>query len=166
MDIPHCLIASTSTTQSGTATGRGGGEKGRSLRRIVPFEPTAGIQEEASSSADFIPLARPTGKVKQGIESMNFVAQVEDHLRDLASSAGSRGSSHGASVRDASESAILRLRSLQTSYVAAVRAAAAGPGRRHPDTSHFRSRDVLRPFLLAAGDPSASSDALAASLGG
>jgi len=52
---------------------------------------------------------------------MNFVAQVEDHLRDL----GTEARKAHPSVKDASERAIIHLRSLQTQYVAAVRRAAA-----------------------------------------
>eukprot|EP00804_Cyclotella_cryptica_P003756 CCRYP_008917-RA/>CCRYP_008917-RA protein AED:0.02 eAED:0.02 QI:265/1/1/1/1/1/5/228/1989 len=97
---------------------------------------------------------------------MNFVAQVEDHLRDLGAEA--RKTHPG--VKEASERAILHLRSLQTQYVAAVRRAGASkspttnhapsasspPPHAHPTTALFRSQDVLRPFLLALRHPDAS----------
>ena len=70
-------------------------------------------------------------------------------------------------VKEASERAILHLRSLQTQYVAAVRRAGASKSpspnisspttkESHPTTALFRSHDVLRPFLLALNHPDAS----------
>jgi len=75
-------------------------------------------------------------------------------------------------VKEASERAIINLRSLQTQYVAAVRrAGAATPSsqssndnsttnsseqQQHPTTSLFQSQDVLRPFLLATNYSNAS----------
>jgi len=73
-------------------------------------------------------------------------------------------------VKEASERAIINLRSLQTQYVAAVRrAGAATPSsqssdnsnnsssvEQHPTTSLFQSQDVLRPFLLATNYSNAS----------
>ena len=58
-------------------------------------------------------------------------------------------------VKEASERAILKLRSLQNEYVTAVRKAAA-EGEKHPSTTIFRSSDLLHPFLLAANYPNAS----------
>ena len=58
-------------------------------------------------------------------------------------------------VKEASERAILKLRTLQNQYVSAVRKAAAD-GERHPSTSMFRSSDLLHPFLLAANYPNAT----------
>lgn len=57
-------------------------------------------------------------------------------------------------VKEASERAILKLRTLQNDYVSAVRK--ANNGDRHPDTKLFRSSDLLHPFLLAANYPNAS----------
>eukprot|EP00980_Cylindrotheca_fusiformis_P013535 scaffold3450_cov114-Cylindrotheca_fusiformis.AAC.40 len=57
-------------------------------------------------------------------------------------------------VKEASERAILKLRTLQNDYVSAVRK--ANNGERHPDTTLFRSSDLLHPFLLAANYPNAS----------
>jgi hypothetical protein len=88
-------------------------------------------------------------------------------------------------IKEASERAILHLRSLQTQYVAAVRRAGASksppskvspaandhddttvssnnnnhaisPIAAHPTTSLFKSHDVLRPFLLALNHPDIS----------
>eukprot|EP00956_Cyclotella_meneghiniana_P003572 scaffold4387_cov32-Cyclotella_meneghiniana.AAC.5 len=130
---------------------------------------------------------------------MNFVAQVEDHLRDLGAEArkshpGKKESLYSRclssilliryhsilsiGVKEASERAILHLRSLQTQYVAAVRRAGASKSptsqsksksdnnsssttsqqqqQQHPTTALFRSHDVLRPFLLALNHPDAS----------
>jgi len=106
---------------------------------------------------------------------MNFVAQVEDHLRDL----GAEARKNHPGVKEASERAILHLRSLQTQYVAAVRRAGASSKSakqqhqqcppssgnstsslppQHPTTALFRSQDVLRPFLLACNYPDAPCD--------
>eukprot|EP00934_Nitzschia_sp_Nitz4_P005997 Nitzschia sp. Nitz4//scaffold6_size259037//98458//103848//NITZ4_001067-RA/size259037-processed-gene-0.68-mRNA-1//-1//CDS//3329556872//5987//frame0 len=82
---------------------------------------------------------------------MNFVAQLEDYLRDL----GAEARKKHPGVKEASERAILKLRSLQNSYVTAVRKA-SGNGDKHPDTTIFRSSDLLHPFLLAANYPNAS----------
>lgn len=112
---------------------------------------------------------------------MNFVAQVEDHLRDL----GTEARKAHPSVKDASERAIIHLRSLQTQYVAAVRRAAVASTNSdaskspptsgssnnattttttsmslHPTTSLFQSQDLLRPFLLAANHTDAPYDLL------
>lgn len=148
---------------------------------------------------------------------MNFVAQVEDHLRDLGAEARKNypGKSdcccflnfaqllclflsappselHYTGVKEASERAIIHLRSLQTQYVAAVRRAGASTTTnttasqqqqqttpsstptpygssaslppRHPTTALFQSQDVLRPFLLAANHPDASHDLLVIAL--
>ncbi|KAL7554854.1 hypothetical protein ACHAWF_018901 [Thalassiosira exigua] len=106
---------------------------------------------------------------------MNFVAQIEDHLRDL----GAEARKHHPGVKEASERAIIHLRSLQTQYVAAVRRAGAhGKNARqqvppssgsslppqHPTTALFQSQDVLRPFLLAANHSDASYELLVISL--
>lgn len=82
---------------------------------------------------------------------MNFVAQLEDHLRDLGAEARKRHPG----VKEASERATLKLRTLKNQYVSAVRKAAAD-GEAHPSTSMFRSSDLLHPFLLAANYPNAS----------
>lgn len=58
-------------------------------------------------------------------------------------------------VKEASERAILKLRSLQNAYVSAVRKATNNGGE-HPDTTLFRSSDLLHPFLLATNYPNAS----------
>jgi hypothetical protein len=60
-----------------------------------------------------------------------------------------------AGVKEASERAILKLRTLQNQYVSAVRKA-SNSGEKHPDTRLFRSSDLLHPFLLAANYPNAS----------
>lgn len=91
---------------------------------------------------------------------MNFIAQVEEHLRDL----GTEARKKHPGVKEASERAILTLRSLQSRYISAVRAATASnttsgsTPKKHPTTSLFRSQDVLRPFLLACNYPDASSE--------
>jgi C-terminal region of Mon2 protein len=59
-------------------------------------------------------------------------------------------------VKEASERAILKLRTLQNQYVSAVRKASNTEGEKHPDTRLFRSSDLLHPFLLAANYPNAS----------
>jgi len=82
---------------------------------------------------------------------MNFVNQLEDHLRDL----GAEARKNHPGVKEASERAILKLRSLQNEYVTAVRKAAKSK-EKHPSTRLFRSSDLLHPFLLAANYPNAS----------
>eukprot|EP00531_Pseudo-nitzschia_arenysensis_P009106 CAMPEP_0116145354 /NCGR_PEP_ID=MMETSP0329-20121206/16543_1 /TAXON_ID=697910 /ORGANISM="Pseudo-nitzschia arenysensis, Strain B593" /LENGTH=1747 /DNA_ID=CAMNT_0003640943 /DNA_START=274 /DNA_END=5514 /DNA_ORIENTATION=- len=82
---------------------------------------------------------------------MNFVTQLEDYLRDL----GAEARKNHPGVKEASERAILKLRSLQNDYAGAVRKAATN-GEKHPDTRLFRSSDLLHPFLLAANYPNAS----------
>ena len=62
-------------------------------------------------------------------------------------------------VKEASERAILRLRTLQNAYASAVRKAASSGGE-HPTTSLFQSQDLLHPFLLAANYPNASTKLL------
>jgi len=86
---------------------------------------------------------------------MNFVVQLEEYLRDL----GAEARKNHPGVKEASERAILKLRSLQNQYVTAVRKASA-QGDKHPDTTLFRSSDLLHPFLLAANYPNASSKLL------
>lgn len=86
---------------------------------------------------------------------MDFVARLEDFLRDLG--AESRKKHPG--VKEASERAILRLRTLQNAYASAVRKAASS-GAEHPTTSLFQSQDLLHPFLLAANYPNASTKLL------
>ena len=76
---------------------------------------------------------------------MNFVQNLEECLRDLATACRQKHPG----VKEASERAIQRLRTLQTSYIRAVRSADS------PDTSLFRSSDLLHPFLLAANYPTA-----------
>ena len=66
-------------------------------------------------------------------------------------------------VKEASERAIIHLRSLQTQYVAAVRRASA-KNQQHPTTALFQSQDVLRPFLLAANYSNASYELLVIAL--
>lgn len=80
---------------------------------------------------------------------MNFVQQLEECLRDLAAAARQRHPG----VKEASERAVLKLRSLQSGYVSAVRKAASS--KDHPTTSLFQSSDLLHPFLLAANYPTA-----------
>ena len=79
-------------------------------------------------------------------------------------------------MKEASERAILTLRSLQMQYVSAVRSATStssrisppstagsnisGGSSRHPSTKLFRSQDVLRPFLLACNYPDANAKLL------
>eukprot|EP00586_Coscinodiscus_wailesii_P011550 CAMPEP_0172507924 /NCGR_PEP_ID=MMETSP1066-20121228/207736_1 /TAXON_ID=671091 /ORGANISM="Coscinodiscus wailesii, Strain CCMP2513" /LENGTH=207 /DNA_ID=CAMNT_0013285663 /DNA_START=33 /DNA_END=653 /DNA_ORIENTATION=+ len=87
---------------------------------------------------------------------MNFIAQVEEKLRDL----GSEARKKHPGVKEASERAILTLRSLQSQYVSAVRASSSTSSKPHPTTSLFRSQDVLRPFLLACNYPDASAKLL------
>jgi len=82
---------------------------------------------------------------------MNFVSQLEDYLRDL----GAEARKKHPGVKEASERAILKLRTLQNQYVSAVRKASKS-GEKHPDTRLFRSSDLLHPFLLAANYPNAS----------
>eukprot|EP00536_Pseudo-nitzschia_multiseries_P016159 jgi/Psemu1/247367/estExt_Genewise1.C_10330010 len=82
---------------------------------------------------------------------MNFVSQLEDYLRDL----GAEARRKHPGVKEASERAILKLRTLQNQYVSAVRKASSS-GEKHPDTRLFRSSDLLHPFLLAANYPNAS----------
>jgi hypothetical protein len=88
-------------------------------------------------------------------------------------------------VTEASDRAIIHLRSLQTQYVAAVRRAGAASsttttnsnGKQqqqppssgsslplHPTTALFQSQDVLRPFLFAANYPDASYELLVIAL--
>ena len=93
---------------------------------------------------------------------MNFVARVEENLRDL----GTEARRKHPGVKEASERAILTLRSCQTKYVAAVRRATSDATQVHPTTALFRSQDVLRPFLLAANYPDASARILSIALGG
>lgn len=93
---------------------------------------------------------------------MNFVARVEENLRDL----GTEARRKHPGVKEASERGILTLRTCQAKYVAAVRKATSAPGNVHPTTRHFRSQDVLRPFLLAANYPDASARILDIALGG
>jgi hypothetical protein len=91
---------------------------------------------------------------------MNFVKQVEEHLRDISTSSTtasrSKRSSSSSNVlpglKESSERAILTLRSLQAQYVSAVRRASS-EGSPHPTTNIFTSQDILRPFLLAANYP-------------
>ncbi|CAB9509407.1 Protein MON2 homolog [Seminavis robusta] len=91
---------------------------------------------------------------------MNFVAQLEDYLRDL----GAEARKKHPGVKEASERAILRLRTLQNAYVSAVRKASS-EGTEHPTTSLFQSQDLLHPFLLAANYPNASTKLLDISFG-
>ena len=86
---------------------------------------------------------------------MNFVAQLEDYLRDL----GSEARKKHPGVKEASERAILKLRTLQNAYASAVRKA-SNTGGEHPTTSLFQSQDLLHPFLLAANYPNASTKLL------
>jgi hypothetical protein len=89
---------------------------------------------------------------------MNFVARVEDLLRDLGAEAWKKHPD----VKEASERALLTLRSLQTQYVSAVR---SHPSlKHHPSTKLFRSQDVFQPFLLACNYPDANAKLLAIGL--
>lgn len=78
--------------------------------------------------------------------------QLEECLRDLAAEA--RKNHPG--VKEASERATLKLRTLQNSYVSAVRQATSS-GKEHPTTKLFQSSDLLHPFLLAANYPNATN---------
>lgn len=70
-------------------------------------------------------------------------------------------------VKEASERAILQLRTLQNAYVTAVRKAGqTSAGGEHPTTALFQSQDLLRPFLLAANYPNASPELLNISIKG
>ena len=99
---------------------------------------------------------------------MNFVKDLEECLRDLASASRSRHPG----VKEASERAVLKLRALQAGYVAQVRQCAKATSasasasasttsddttqqQQHPTTAIFRSSDLLHPFLLAANYPNA-----------
>lgn len=92
---------------------------------------------------------------------MNFVQQLEEYLRDLAAEARKKHPG----VKEASERATLKLRSLQANYVAAVRMASSSSSssggktsttaKNHPTTSMFQSSVILHPFLLAANYPNA-----------
>eukprot|EP00533_Pseudo-nitzschia_delicatissima_P004970 CAMPEP_0116089272 /NCGR_PEP_ID=MMETSP0327-20121206/6338_1 /TAXON_ID=44447 /ORGANISM="Pseudo-nitzschia delicatissima, Strain B596" /LENGTH=1744 /DNA_ID=CAMNT_0003580455 /DNA_START=287 /DNA_END=5521 /DNA_ORIENTATION=- len=82
---------------------------------------------------------------------MNFVTQLEDYLRDL----GAEARKNHPGVKEASERAIMKLRSLQNDYASAVRKASS-TNSKHPDTRLFRSSDLLHPFLLATNYPNAS----------
>ncbi len=88
-------------------------------------------------------------------QAMNFVQQLEECLRDLAAEA--RKNHPG--VKEASERATLKLRTLKNSYVSAVRQATSS-GKEHPTTKLFQSSDLLHPFLLAANYPYASNTLL------
>ena len=68
-------------------------------------------------------------------------------------------------MKEASERAILQLRTLQNGYVTAVRRASQTGGA-YPTTALFQSQDLLRPFLLAANYPNASPQLLDVSLKG
>jgi len=89
---------------------------------------------------------------------MNFVQQLEECLRDLAAEARKKHPG----VKEASERATLKLRTLQNSYIAALRQAnkqAAEHGKAlapPPTTALFQSSEILHPFLLAANYPNAS----------
>lgn len=99
---------------------------------------------------------------------MNFVQQLEECFRDLASEA--RKNHPG--VKEASERATLKLRSLKSVYVSAVRKASKTNSNKHrglggdtgedddddqhPTCKLFQSSDLLHPFLLAANYPTAS----------
>ena len=93
---------------------------------------------------------------------MNFVARVEENLRDL----GTEARRKHPGVKEASERAILNLRRSQTEYVAAVRKATSDVTQSHPTTALFRSQETLRPFLLAANYPGASARTIDIALGG
>jgi len=81
---------------------------------------------------------------------MNFVKTLEEQLRDLSISSRRKNSSTHPAIKEAAERAILSLRSLQNSYVVAVRQASRSSGSiQHPTTALFKSQDVLRPFLMA-----------------
>ena len=97
---------------------------------------------------------------------MNFVRDLEECLRDLAAASRSRHPG----VKEASERAVLKLRTLQAGYVAQVRQCAKASSssnstsedatynqqqQQHPTTAIFRSSDLLHPFLLAANYPNA-----------
>ena len=98
---------------------------------------------------------------------MNFVATLEEYLRDLAYMARSSSTTRKSlpSVKEASERAIQKLRQLQANYISAVRLASsasassssssAPPPLPYPTTSIFQSSDLLHPFLLVLNYPNA-----------
>jgi C-terminal region of Mon2 protein len=95
---------------------------------------------------------------------MNFVATLEECLRDLAYMArpNNNSSKRLPGVKEASERAIQKLRQLQVGYISAIRKASsttpnADPdaSSQHPTTSIFQSSDLLHPFLLALNYPNA-----------
>lgn len=96
---------------------------------------------------------------------MNFVQQLEECYRDLAAEARKKHPG----VKEASERAQLKLRSLQNSYVKQVRQAnqlnstPSSPGVPScpaPTTAIFASSELLHPFLIAANYPNASATPL------
>ena len=94
---------------------------------------------------------------------MNFVARVEEQLREL----GTEARRKHPGVKEASERAVLRLRTLQNRYALLVRQASTSPKEYSPPTTQtFRSQDVLRPFILACNYPDASLCLLDVSMNG
>jgi len=112
---------------------------------------------------------------------MNFVQQLEECLRDLASEARRNdGKRSYRGVKEAAERATLKLRSLQNGYIRAVREAnridddddddnadngddekarqmkRKNKKKKRPTTAAFRSSELLHPFLLAANYPDAT----------
>jgi hypothetical protein len=107
------------------------------------------------------------------ITIMNFVQQLEEYYRDLASEARKKHPG----VKEASERAQLKLRGLQNTYIKQVRQAnqlnnsttastSSNEGSaRHqrgapPTTALFASSELLHPFLIAANYPNASATPL------
>ena len=104
---------------------------------------------------------------------MNFVATLEEYLRDLAYMARSSSTKPTSlpSVKEASERAIQKLRQLQANYITAVRLASSTSTtasssstttttqpqqqQQYPTTSLFQSSDLLHPFLLVLNYPNA-----------
>ena len=103
---------------------------------------------------------------------MIFIRSVEEDLRALSTEA--RRSRHLSGVKEAAERGIVRLRSLQEEYSAALRrarqsaeaaggdgAAAAGPG-----AELLRCQEVLHPFLLACNHADAGAKLTLTALSG
>ena len=93
---------------------------------------------------------------------MNFVATLEEYLRDIAYMARSSSTSKKSlpSVKEASERAIQKLRQLQANYITAVRLASSSSTttsaqQQYPTTALFQSSDLLHPFLLVLNYPNA-----------
>ena len=87
---------------------------------------------------------------------MDFLRQIEEDLRSLSHETRKKHPM----VKEASEKGIIHLRTVREQYARAVRVEQA-PGPGHPI---FKSRDLLRPFLLACNHLQVSSKAVLTSL--